>query len=344
MSITYEELLAAMLERVPSNVDKREGSVIYDALAPCAYFLAQQNFQLENYIDLVFPDTAVGSYLDRAVAAYGVSPRKEAACAVRKMETSGAVTLGSRWGIQELVYVVDEKIEEGVYRVICETAGEIGNQYSGAMQPVTNGISGISAELTDLITPGTDEETDEALRARFYTKVQLPATSGNAYHYKKWALEVAGVEDAKIFPLDHGPGTVTILIVGEDKKVNTALENTVAEYIETVRPIGASVTVDSPEKTAVHVSADILPDGSREKDTITEDFKEKLADYLKGLVFTDYRVSFAKVGSILLSIPGVKDYDDLRLNDTTGNIIVTEKAVPVMGTVTLTEVSQLAPD
>lgn len=28
--MTYEELLHAMLDRVPSNVDKREGSIIYD--------------------------------------------------------------------------------------------------------------------------------------------------------------------------------------------------------------------------------------------------------------------------------------------------------------------------
>lgn len=63
--MTYEELLQAMLDRVPSDVDKREGSVIYDALAPCAYFLAQQDFQLDNFIDLVFPDTALGEYLDR---------------------------------------------------------------------------------------------------------------------------------------------------------------------------------------------------------------------------------------------------------------------------------------
>ena len=62
--MTYEGLLQAMLNKVPGSVDKREGSVIYDALAPCAYFLAQQNFQLENYLDLVFPDTAVGKYLE----------------------------------------------------------------------------------------------------------------------------------------------------------------------------------------------------------------------------------------------------------------------------------------
>lgn len=81
--MTYEEMLQAMLNKVPGSVDKREGSVIYDALAPCAYFLAQQNFQLENYLDLVFPDTAVGEYLDRAVAAFGVT-RKTASAAVRK--------------------------------------------------------------------------------------------------------------------------------------------------------------------------------------------------------------------------------------------------------------------
>ena len=80
--MTYEELLQAMLDRVPSNVDKREGSIIYDALAPCAYFLAQQNFQLENYLDLVFPDTAVGEYLDRAVAAFGVTRKPASAAAV----------------------------------------------------------------------------------------------------------------------------------------------------------------------------------------------------------------------------------------------------------------------
>ena len=94
--MTYEKLLQAMLDRVPSDVDKREGSVIYDALAPCAYFLAQQNFQLDNFIDLVFPDTALGEYLNRAAEAYNVS-RKPATNAVRKMTTSGSVEIGTRW-------------------------------------------------------------------------------------------------------------------------------------------------------------------------------------------------------------------------------------------------------
>ena len=86
-----------MLNRVSDDVDKREGSIIYDALAPAAYFLADQYFQLENFIDLLLPDTALGEYLDRAVSGYGVT-RKEASAAIRKITTSGEIPAGSRKG------------------------------------------------------------------------------------------------------------------------------------------------------------------------------------------------------------------------------------------------------
>ena len=65
---------------------------------------------------------------------------------------------------------------------------------------------------------------------------------------------------------------------------------------------------------------------------------------MKSLVFVDYRVSYAKIGSILLSIEGVQDYDDLKLNDATGNITVGVKEIPVAGTVSLEEVHRLASD
>lgn len=335
--MTYEELLQAMLDKVPSNVDKREGSIIYDALAPCAYFLAQQNFQLENYIDLVFPDTAVGEYLDRAVAAFGVS-RKPATAAVRKMVTTGAVPISSRWGSNSLTYIVMKELVSGVeYEVECETPGEVGNQYSGTVQPISN-IVGITAELSDILIAGADEETDEALRERYLQKVRLPATSGNAYHYKLWALEVPGVGDARVFPLDNGPGTVTILIVDNDKKIDASLEKAVSTYIEMVRPIGASVTISVPTPTAINVVADVTLDDSQKRDEVLQAFKMSLGLYLKGLVFTDYRVSYARIGSLLLATKGVQDYDNLTLNGAMANVIIADKSIPIMGTIDFSEV------
>lgn len=337
--MTYEELLQAMLDRVPSDVDKREGSVIYDALAPCAYFLAQQNFQLDNFIDLVFPDTALGEYLNRAAEAYNVS-RKPATNAVRKMTTSGSVEIGTRWGINNLVYIVKEEESETEYQVECETPGVIGNQYSGAMQPISN-ITGITAELGDIITPGADEETDEALRERLYTKIRLPATSGNVYHYQQWALEVSGTGAAKVFPLADGPGTVTVLVVDSDKKISSSLPKAVAEYIETMRPIGATVTVKSPDSVTINIKASVMRNESKTLDDVKKAYKNAVDTFLQETVFTTYRISYAKLGSLLLDIPGVEDFEGFLLNEGTGNVVIGEKQIPVTGTIELTEVSRI---
>ena len=256
------------------------------------------------------------------------------------MTNSGAGQMGRRWGLNNRIEVVTEKQSDTDYYAECETLGEVGNQYSGELQPVSN-ISGITASLGSIITPGADRETDEALRERFFQKVRLPATSGNEYHYKLWALEVPGVGDAKVFKMDNGPGTVTVLIVDSDKKVDESLEASVQSYIESVRPIGASVTVDSPTTTAINVEASVLLDGTKTPDEVLAEFKSLLSAYLKSLIFQDYRVSYARIGSILLSTAGVQDYDNLTLNEASGNITVGTKSIPVMGTVTLTEVSML---
>ena len=342
-SMTYEELVQAILDRVPSDVDKREGSIIYDAVAPCAYFLVQQNFQLDNFVDLVLPDTAEGEYLDRAVAAYGIA-RKEATFAVRKMVTSGETALGTRWGISDLVYQVTDQLGANQYEVTCETAGEVGNQYSGAMQPVSNGIAGITAELTDIIAAGADQETDDALRSRFFTKVQIPATSGNAYHYQQWALEVPGAGAAKVFPLDDGPGTVTVLVVDDDMEISSSLPDTVAEHIETVRPIGAAVTVESPEALTITISANVLLDGSREIADVKADFETAAESFLKASIFTNYRISYARLSALLLDVAGVEDFDGFTLNSGTGNVMIGDKQIPVLGRVSLTEVETLGID
>lgn len=332
---TYEEILQGMLEKVPGEVDKREGSVIYDALAPCAYYLAQQTFLLENFVDLVFADTAAGEYLDRIAAMFGLT-RKPATYAVRKLLTSAAVTAGTRWTIKDVTYSIKKQLAELEYEAQCELAGDIGNQYSGSLQPVSQ-VSGVTAELADIIIAGADKETDSALRRRFYDKARQPATSGNAFHYMQWASEVPGVGAAKVFPLADGPGTVLVLIVNSDKEISPALEPLVSAYIEQKRPVGATVTVSSPAGKPIDISAEIILDGSRTKAEVFADFSTAVRQCLKEMVFTEYRISHGKIGSILLAVAGVSDYSNLLLNGTTGNIMIAEKEVPAAGTISLQE-------
>ncbi len=333
--MTYEVILEDMLNQVSNDVDKREGSVIYDALAPCAYHLAQIYFGLDFWIDLVSGDTAVGEFLDRVVADYGLT-RKPATYAVRKITTSGPVDIGTRWGLNDTSYSITELVSTNVYKATCEQLGDIGNSYTGTLENIDN-VSGITATLTDILTSGQDEETDENLRARLYAYLQRPSTSGNAINYKEWAMLVPGVGNAKVFPLWDGNGTVKIIIVDSNMEIDTSLETQVYNYIETVRPIGAQVTVDSPEGKTINIIANIVLDGSETFENVVSAFTVAVRNHLKELVFETYSVSYAKIGSLLLSIPGITDYNSLRVNGGTANITISEAEMPILGTINLTE-------
>jgi len=332
--LTYENILKNMLNRVPADIDKREGSVIYDAIAPCAYHLAQMYFNLNNYIDLFYMDTAVGEYLDRKAADYGLT-RKAAVFAKRKINTTGEVQIGTRWGIKDTTYIITEKLSANVYSADCEQSGEIGNTYSGTLENIDN-VSGVTASLTDIIKSGEDEETDDNLRNRFFAKVQTASTSGNAADYKKWALEVSGVGDAKIFPLWNGPGTVKVVIVDNDKKpASAALINETAEFIEKVRPIGPTVSVVSGVAKAINISATLTLASGYSLQTVTNSFSNAAVEYFKSIAFSMSYVSYAKIGTILLGTDGIIDYSNLRLNDKVINIPLANEEIPSLGTVVL---------
>ena len=48
---TFEYLIDSALSRVSDSIDKREGSIIYDALAPACYELAEVYMQLRSILD-----------------------------------------------------------------------------------------------------------------------------------------------------------------------------------------------------------------------------------------------------------------------------------------------------
>ena len=61
-NVTYEEILERMLSRVPNNMDKREGAIIYDALAPAAVELQLMYIELDVILKETFADTASREY------------------------------------------------------------------------------------------------------------------------------------------------------------------------------------------------------------------------------------------------------------------------------------------
>lgn len=56
--MTFEEIMERLLERVPDTFDKREGSVIWDALSPAAYELSLAYEDMEAKRRNTFAGTA----------------------------------------------------------------------------------------------------------------------------------------------------------------------------------------------------------------------------------------------------------------------------------------------
>lgn len=235
--MTYEAILQRMLDRVPNDVDKREGSVIYDALAPAAAELAQMYAELDININLFFGDTSSGEFLERRAADFGIT-RNPATKAKRKgIFYDGAnalfdVPIGSRFSIGGLNFITISKIAVGQFELECETPGIVGNQQFGAMVPIEY-IPGLArAELADVLVAGLDKETDKSLRERYLQRVRNPSSSGNRADYIRWASEVPGVGGVSVVPVKYGPGTVSVALIGLDKKpASRSLVDQVQDYI-----------------------------------------------------------------------------------------------------------------
>ena len=154
----FNNILRRMLDKVSDSIDKREGSIIYDALAPCAAELAQMYIVLKDNIDLVFVDTSTGEYLDKLCNQVGLE-RKQATKAIRKLKFYDEnnilmnVEIGERFSLEDLTYKTIEKIAEGEIKCECETEGTLGNKQSGILIPI-NYIQGLGkAVLEDVLIP-----------------------------------------------------------------------------------------------------------------------------------------------------------------------------------------------
>lgn len=341
---TYEALLERMLDRVPSGLDKREGSIIYDALAPAAAELAQMYIELDVNNNLYFADTATGEYLERSISWSGIV-RREASKAQLKgvfyKEDGGLldVPLGSRFSLEMMNYTAMEKLSPGVYRLECETAGEVGNRYYGSLLPVDYISNLARGEIETLLIPGEDVESDEALRHRYLDLARRPATSGNKYHYMEWALQVPGVGGARVFPLWNGPKTVKVIIVDAEKRpASELLAEKVQQYIDPVSgagegqaPVGAVVTVASAKGKSISISAKVTLASGYALQAVNEGFMERLENYRREKAFSATYISQSVIGALLLATEGVADYTELKLNGSAGNVMLNEEEVPLFG-------------
>ena len=330
-------VLDKMLSDV-SGVDNREGSFAYDMLSPAAKEIESTQNDIVTIEDCYFVDTAKGIYLDRLCRMQGIE-RKEASNAFGTVTVTGTAETELTTemyvsdGARSYQFTEAKTIpEEGTIDIdcICTTAGSAGNAPIGTITIIPITISGItSVTNTAAFSGGAEVESDEALLERYYQAVSTPITAGNANQYENWALSQSNVGGAKCIPIWNGAGTVKVIVCDSDMKPIPNVTY-ISDYINTVKPIGASVTVVSAAEKSITVAATVSIDSAYTFSVVSDNIKSAITDYFKDIALKSLTVSYAKIGAIIINTDGVTDYTLLKLDNDTANITLDAAEIPVL--------------
>lgn len=297
----FDYWLDLMLDKVPDNIDKREGSVIYDALAPAAMVSAQQSLSLANIIRETYIKTAQGEFLDYRAVEHGTNRYTATNTEVKARfndddENPVDVEVGDRFAsIAEspIFYTVIKANNDGTAEMQAEEVGTSANSYLGQVLPVTPNDSLSWAEITEVTIPARDEETDEHLRARLLNSNSWVAYGGNVADYLDMTSKISDVGATQVYPVWNGAGTVKLVILNNNlmpasqtliKKVKEEID---PEDNETqgygLAPIDHQVTVVAPETFEVNVAMNVTIAENTNIDTIRTNIKASLEELFKSL-------------------------------------------------------------
>lgn len=349
-NMTFEALMQRMLARVPNNIDKREGSIIWDAIAPVAIEFVEAYISLNAVVQESFADTQTRTYLIKRVAERGLSPKPATKAILKGVFTPANLNLkmNVRFSCDQLNYEVIEKITDGEYKLECETEGKIGNETFGKLIPIEY-IDGLeSATLTELLIPAEDEEDTEALRQRYFDSFDKNAYGGNIADYVQKTNTLDGVGCTKVTPVWDGGGTVLLTIMdSEFNQASDILVETVQEAIcpnkeESglgIAPIGHIVTVQSAEAVEINVSATfIFSDGynfAGSRGQIEKVISDYLLEQRKLWADLDYlTVRISQIEARIISnVIGILDVMSTTINSKSENLVMGKYQIPVFGSV-----------
>lgn len=349
-NITYEKILKRMLERIPNDHDKREGSVIYDALAPAAIELQNMYVELDTVLNETFADTASRPNLIKRCAERSIKP-ESATFAIRRGEFNIDVPIGSRYSLNQLNYIVIEKIDDGVFKLQCETEGNVGNLESGTLIPIdyTSGLE--TATLTDVLIPGEDDEDTEVLRERYFNSFKAQSFGGNVADYKEKVNSLDGVGGVKVKRAWNGGGTVKLTII--DSTYNQPSDVLIASVQKAVdplenqgeglgiAPIDHIVTVVGCGKTTVNIQTKLSFQEGWNWDAVKPYVETAIDDYFKELSAmwesqdkNNLIVRISQIETRLLDVEGVLDVANTTLNGVAENLNIDSDNIPTRGVIT----------
>lgn len=253
---TEEVIRSRMLAKLPSDLDKTEGSVPYDIQAPLAAELAQAKDEAREFLRQGFITTAAGiagevnPYVDLRLAEHGLTRRQpQKATGTAKF----AGTIGTQIPAGTKLSTASTRTTEAIgfitkalatigadgtatVAIEAEEAGSAGNIPTGKIIFIVSTFEGMD-DITSVTNEnptsgGLDVEDDPTALERFLRKVRSNSAGGNKADYINWAYEVPGVGGVAVIPVRDGAGTVSVAIIDTNKiPASAELVNQVQDYI-----------------------------------------------------------------------------------------------------------------
>ena len=327
---TYEVIKERILDGNISNIDKKEGSFTNNMISPIAVEFARTYMEFEHILNILFVTDSYGEYLDKKANEFGIYRKMgtKANCIVRVYGSEDTViprnaTITTNTG---LVFIVSRQdyIKEEYVDLLVE-ASEIGEIYNIEVDElwstsISDGVNTIEVnkiENTSKFVGGVEIESDDQLRERILEQARNPATSGNEQDYINWCKEIDGVFNVTVRPLWNGPNTVKLIISDEDKQpLPETIVTKCDEYIQSIRPIGANVTVSNP--SIFHVDVSITVYTSMNSEDIKNQIKYVTVENLK---YCTDKIRLNSLGAEYLSIEGMIDYDNFTINGSSNSVM-----------------------
>ena len=362
----YQYFIDEALKHVPAGFDTRQGSIIFDALAPVAYSYAEIVMKLHDLIMNGYVQTATNEFLDyrgqeRGVERYLATNAIAAATFTDDQGAPVAVEVGDRFasiGAVPFFYTVSDVTAAGSAELTCESTGTGANHYLGQILPVTPNDALVMATITEVTAPARDNEVDDDYRARIMAQYDTSSYGGNVADYEQMCASLKTVGAVQVYPTWQGGGTVKLVIVNNDfQPAATELIADVQEAIAPapnqgggygLAPIGHVVTVVAPTARAINVGMTIQTDGSIDDATLQTQVAAAIESYFdtvrkawakRSAKPIGYSVSVfrAQIMFAVLKIQGITNATDLALDGKYEDVQLVESStsseLPIVGTV-----------
>ena len=340
-----------LLSEIEDSYEKSKGYFLWDILKAVAVGMKNLLEKLQIVSDKLDIENIYDEERERFIFQRTGITRRQATFSegVITVKGNGIVKKGDLFETEGLIRFKAVEtvnvIEQADIIVKAVTAGAIGNVPMGSITKMPITIQGITSCTNHTATEGGyQQENDKDLLARYYERLREPATSGNIYHYKRWAKEVEGVGAVNVFPLWNGDNTVKIVIIDlERQPASDELVEKVQNYIDPnstgtgqgQAPIGAYCTVESAKPKIINVSVLLHVSKYVVLEVIKKEIENKIIEYFKQIAFEQEYASFAQIGANILSVENVLDYENMTLNGLTQNITCQKYEVMILGEVTL---------